>query len=135
MIDRKHQRHGGQSQLDGPGLPPGQFAPKGLRNAGPGTSSAREGRHQLRNFAVAVEERIPQLLAQLKPGRELHTNLEFYAAIVMEICGLDRALFTPTFAVARVLGWCANIIEQCEDPKIIRPTARYVGPAAPQPLP
>ncbi|GAA1048988.1 citrate/2-methylcitrate synthase [Arthrobacter russicus] len=87
------------------------------------------------DFAVAVEERIPQLLAQLKPGRELHTNLEFYAAIVMEICGLDRALFTPTFAVARVLGWCANIIEQCEDPKIIRPTARYVGPAAPQPLP
>lgn len=87
------------------------------------------------DFAVAVEERIPVLLAKLKPGRELHTNLEFYAAIVMELCGLDRALFTPTFAVARVLGWCAHVLEQAEDPKIIRPSARYTGPPAPQPLP
>lgn len=86
-------------------------------------------------FAVTVEERIPVLLEKLKPGRELHTNLEFYAAIVMELCGLERVLFTPTFAVARVLGWCANILEQCDDPKIIRPSARYIGPAAPQPLP
>lgn len=87
------------------------------------------------DFAVAVEERIPLLLAQLKPGRELHTNLEFYAAIVMELCGLERSLFTPTFAAARVLGWCANVLEQCDDPKIIRPAARYIGPPAPQPLP
>ncbi|NYE95875.1 citrate synthase [Psychromicrobium silvestre] len=86
-------------------------------------------------FAVAVEERIPVLLEQLKPGRELHTNLEWYAAIVMELVGLDRALFTPTFAAARVLGWCANVLEQCDDPKIIRPSARYIGPPAPQALP
>lgn len=86
-------------------------------------------------FAIAVEERIPVLLERLKPGRELHTNLEWYAAIVMEICGLDRSLFSPTFAAARVLGWCANVLEQSDDPKIIRPSARYVGPPAPQPLP
>lgn len=87
------------------------------------------------DFAVMVEERIPQLLEELKPGRQLHTNLEFYAAVVMELCGLDRSLFTPTFAAARVLGWTANILEQASDPKIIRPSARYVGPEAPQPLP
>ncbi|KAA9105045.1 citrate/2-methylcitrate synthase [Microbacterium rhizomatis] len=86
-------------------------------------------------FAVAVEERVPVLLEQYKPGRELHTNLEWYAAIVMELCGIERELFTPTFAVARILGWTANVLEQAADPKIIRPSARYVGPPAPQPLP
>jgi len=86
-------------------------------------------------FAVRVEERIPALLERFKPGRRLNTNLEWYAAIVMELCGLDRSLFTPTFAAARVLGWTANILEQSLDPKIIRPSARYTGPPAPQPVP
>lgn len=67
------------------------------------------------------------LLAELKPGRELHTNVEFYAGVVMELCGLPREMFTPTFAAARVVGWSANILEQAADPKIIRPVARYVG--------
>jgi citrate synthase len=80
-------------------------------------------------LAVQVEERIPVLLEQYKPGRALHTNLEWYAGVVMEIVGLDRDLFTPTFAAARVLGWTANMLEQARDPKIIRPRARYVGPA------
>lgn len=86
-------------------------------------------------FAIEVEERIPVLLEAHKPGRHLHTNLEWYAAIVMEACGLDRELFTPTFAAARVLGWSANVLEQALDAKIIRPAARYVGPPAPQPVP
>jgi citrate synthase len=86
-------------------------------------------------FAVAVEERVPVLLEKFKPGRELHTNLEWYAAIVMELCGIERDLFTPTFAAARILGWTANVLEQAADPKIIRPSARYVGPPAPQPVP
>lgn len=86
-------------------------------------------------FAVQVEERVPILLDRLKPGRRLHTNLEWYAAIVMELIGLDRRLFTPTFAAARVLGWTANVLEQAADPKIIRPSARYVGPPAPRPVP
>ncbi|WP_051478658.1 citrate/2-methylcitrate synthase [Arthrobacter sp. H5] len=87
------------------------------------------------DFAVKVEERVPVLLELLKPGRALHTNLEFYAGVVMEQCGLNRSLFTPTFAAARVLGWTANILEQAADGKIIRPSARYVGPTAPQPVP
>lgn len=87
------------------------------------------------DLAVAVEERVPVLLEEFKPGRQLHTNLEWYAAIVMELCGISRDLFTPTFAAARILGWTANILEQSNDPKIIRPSARYIGPTPPQPVP
>ncbi|WP_406316243.1 citrate synthase/methylcitrate synthase [Streptomyces sp. NBC_00118] len=86
-------------------------------------------------FAVEVERHVESILAELKPGRELHTNVEFYAGVVMELCGLPRAMFTPTFAAARVVGWSANILEQARDSKIIRPAARYVGPAAPAPVP
>ncbi|MEV0272864.1 citrate/2-methylcitrate synthase [Hamadaea sp. NPDC050747] len=80
------------------------------------------------DFAVAVEARVLSLLAELKPGRELHTNVEYYAGVVMELCGLPREMFTPTFATSRVIGWCANVLEQAEDSKIIRPDSRYVGP-------
>ncbi|MET7288748.1 citrate synthase/methylcitrate synthase [Streptomyces sp. NPDC005573] len=81
------------------------------------------------DFAVEVERRVESILAELKPGRELHINVEFYAGVVMELCGLPREMFTPTFAAARVVGWSANILEQAADSKIIRPAARYVGPA------
>jgi citrate synthase len=87
------------------------------------------------DFAVEVERHIEAILAELKPGRELHTNVEYYAGVVMELCGLPREMFTPTFAAGRSVGWSANILEQAEDTKIIRPVARYVGPEAPVPVP
>ncbi|MEU2750937.1 citrate synthase [Streptomyces collinus] len=87
------------------------------------------------DFAVEVERHIEAILAELKPGRELHTNVEYYAGVVMELCGLPREMFTPTFAAGRAVGWSANILEQSEDTKIIRPVARYVGPEAPAPVP
>jgi citrate synthase len=86
-------------------------------------------------LAEQTERRVVEILAELKPGRELHTNVEFYAGVVMFLCGLPREMFTPTFAVARVVGWAANVLEQARDTKIIRPSARYVGPPAPQPVP
>ncbi|MGW2232397.1 citrate synthase/methylcitrate synthase [Streptomyces sp. NPDC001759] len=86
-------------------------------------------------FAVEVERQVEAILEELKPGRELHTNVEFYAGVVMELCGLPREMFTPTFAAARTVGWSANILEQAEDRKIIRPVARYVGPGAPVAVP
>jgi citrate synthase len=86
------------------------------------------------DFAVQVERAVLDILAELKPGRALHTNVEFYAGVVMEACGIPRDMFTPTFAVGRMAGWTAHILEQAADPKIIRPSSRYVGPTAPQPF-
>ncbi|MEU8549416.1 citrate synthase/methylcitrate synthase [Streptomyces roseoverticillatus] len=96
---------------------------------------AQEFGGDLVEFAVEVEARVEEILAELKPGRELHTNVEFYAGVVMELCGLPREMFTPTFCAARVVGWSANILEQADDSKIIRPAARYTGPPPPQPVP
>ncbi|WP_404389059.1 citrate/2-methylcitrate synthase [Humibacillus xanthopallidus] len=87
------------------------------------------------DLAIGVEKAVEQTLAELKPGRELHANVEFYAGVVMSLAGLHPGMFTPTFCVARVVGWGANVLEQARDPKIIRPAARYVGPPPPQPLP
>ncbi|MGH9284174.1 MAG: citrate/2-methylcitrate synthase [Acidimicrobiales bacterium] len=86
-------------------------------------------------FATKVERTVVEVLAELKPGRNLYANVEFYAGVVMDHCGLPRELFTPTFASSRVIGWCANVLEQATDNRIIRPSARYVGPPPPQPVP
>ncbi|HEY3510173.1 MAG TPA: citrate/2-methylcitrate synthase [Kribbella sp.] len=86
------------------------------------------------DFATTVEQRIVDVLAELKPGRNLYANVEFYAGVVMELCGIPRAMFTPTFAVSRIIGWSANILEQSLDAKIIRPAAAYVGPQPPVPV-
>jgi citrate synthase len=86
-------------------------------------------------FAEQVEQTVVEVLAELKPGRNLYANVEFYAGVVMEDCGLPRDLFTPTFASSRIIGWCANLLEQAADNRIIRPSARYVGPPPPEPVP
>lgn len=78
--------------------------------------------------ALAFQEEAERQLAERRPERPLHANVEFYAAVVMEQCGIPRAMFTPTFALARTIGWTAHVLEQARDPKIIRPSARYVGP-------
>ena len=86
-------------------------------------------------LAVAVEQTVVDLLAELKPGRELYTNVEFYACVAMSLCGIPRDMFTPTFAAARTIGWCTHVMEQAAHNRLIRPAARYVGPEPPQPIP
>jgi len=89
----------------------------------------------LADLAVEVEQTVVDVLAESKPGRHLYANVEYYAGVVMALCGVPPEMFTPTFASSRVIGWSANVLEQAEDPKIIRPSARYVGPPPPQPIP
>ena len=87
------------------------------------------------SFARHVEETALRVLAELKPGRRLYTNVEFYAGVVMSSVGIPPDLFTPTFACSRTVGWSAAIAEQAADNRLIRPSALYVGPVPPQPLP
>ncbi|HEX4902749.1 MAG TPA: citrate/2-methylcitrate synthase, partial [Acidimicrobiales bacterium] len=70
---------------------------------------------ELAERAIAVEAAVEAALADAKPGHALRANVEWYAAVVMAICGLDRSLFTPTFAASRVIGWCAHALEQAEE--------------------
>ena len=86
-------------------------------------------------LAVAVEETVLRVLAEERPGRPIYANVEFYAGVVMDACGLPRDMFTPTFAVSRVIGWSANVVEQAEERRLIRPSARYVGTPPPAPVP
>jgi len=62
-------------------------------------------------LASSVEEVALPLLEQQKPGRHLHTNVAFYSAILLAAVGLPADLFTPTFAVGRVVGWTGHILE------------------------
>ena len=86
-------------------------------------------------LAIEIETAVEEALAELKPGRERHTNIEWYAAVVMETLGVPRDLMAPTFAATRIVGWCAQAMEQAVDNRIIRPSARYVGPPPPAPVP
>ena len=87
------------------------------------------------DLARHIEATAIKVLDEMKPGRRLYTNVEFYAGIVMDRCGIPRELFTPTFAASRVIGWCAHVLEQAADNRLIRPSAQYVGPPPPQPVP
>ncbi len=75
-----------------------------------------------------VEELAISLLNELKPGRRLYTNVEFYSAALLSSVGLSGDLFTPTFAISRVAGWTAHILEQVQNNRLIRPEADYTGP-------
>jgi len=81
-------------------------------------------------FAMArrVEELAIALLDELKPGRRLYTNVEFYSAVLLNSVGLSGDLFTPTFAASRIAGWTAHILEQVQNNRLIRPEADYIGP-------
>jgi citrate synthase len=86
-------------------------------------------------LAKVIERKAIDVLAELKAGRQLYTNVEFYAGIVMDTCGVPREMFTPTFASSRVIGWTSHILEQAADNRLIRPSAHYAGPPPPQPVP
>jgi citrate synthase len=67
-------------------------------------------------------------LHEHKPDRRLDTNVEFYTALLLHGLDLPVELFTPTFAVGRVLGWSAHCLEQIKEGRLIRPQSEYVGP-------
>jgi citrate synthase len=92
-------------------------------------ATAHEINAPLADYAEAVEETIIQTFDELKPGRSISTNVEYWSAVVMDAVGLPPELFTPTFVVSRMVGWTAHINEQLANNRIFRPRASYIGPA------
>jgi citrate synthase len=68
----------------------------------------------------------------IKTEKKLNANVDFYSASTYHVLGIDVDLFTPIFAVSRISGWSAHVIEQLDDNRLIRPRADYIGPAYPQ---
>lgn len=83
----------------------------------------------LAQYAAEVETTILETFEALKPGRGIATNVEYWSAVVLDMAGLPRDLFTPTFVAARMIGWTAHIREQLANNRIIRPKSQYIGPA------
>ena len=69
----------------------------------------------------------------VKDQKKLNANVDFYSASTYTTLGIDIDLFTPIFAISRIAGWCAHVIEQHDDNRLIRPRADYTGPAYPAP--
>ncbi len=78
-------------------------------------------------LAIKVEDVALRVLEEKHPERPLKTNVEFYAAAVLQGVGLAPDLFPATFALARHAGWTAHVLEQASANRLIRPDARFVG--------
>lgn len=83
------------------------------------------------NYQLELSRHIEQiaikLLSEYKPGRNLYTNVEFWAASILRAVGLPSEIYPATFGVARCGGWVAHILEQSKHNRLIRPSALYVG--------
>src|SRR5919107_755699 len=78
--------------------------------------------------AEALEKAALAELHARKPDRVLATNVEFWSAVVLDFAEVPAHMFTSMFTCARVAGWSAHILEQKREARLIRPTAKYVGP-------
>jgi citrate synthase len=113
------------------------FGHRVYRAEDPRARVLRKTSHELGSPRVEVAEALEKAaLAELharKPDRVLATNVEFWSAVVLDYAEVPPELFTPMFTCARTAGWSAHIMEQKREGKLIRPTAKYVGPG-PRPL-
>jgi len=78
------------------------------------------------NMSQAIEQYV-------KKEKKLNANVDFYSASTYTTLGIDIDLFTPIFALSRIAGWAAHVIEQLDDNRLIRPRADYIGPEYPAP--
>ncbi|WP_121253484.1 citrate synthase 2 [Nocardioides ferulae] len=79
--------------------------------------------------AEALEQAALAELRERRPDRVLETNVEFWAAIVLDFAEVPAPMFTSMFTCARTGGWSAHILEQKRTGRLVRPSAKYAGPA------
>ena len=79
------------------------------------------------DLARHVEMTALRVLEEVKPGRNLRTNVEFYTALVLQSIGLQPPMFVALFACGRSAGWCAHVLEQHAEDHLIRPQSAYIG--------
>jgi len=89
---------------------------------------ARELNAPRYEVAVALEQAALAELRERRPDRSLETNVEFWSAVILDFAEVPAAMFTSMFTCARIAGWSAHILEQKRTGRLIRPSARYVGP-------
>jgi citrate synthase len=113
------------------------FGHRVYRAEDPRARVLRRTAHEIGAPRVQVAEALESAaLAELQarhPDRVLATNVEFWSAVVLDYAEVPPELFTPMFTCARTAGWSAHIMEQKREGKLVRPTAKYVGPP-PRPL-
>lgn len=79
------------------------------------------------DVAVQVERAVQAQLSAIHPERPLATNMEFWAAVLLDAAQVPATMLTPMFICARTAGWSAHILEQQESGRFVRPVARYLG--------
>ncbi|MGA1145855.1 MAG: citrate synthase 2 [Candidatus Nanopelagicales bacterium] len=89
---------------------------------------ARELNAPRYEVAVALEQAALEELRNRRPDRSLETNVEFWSAVILDYAEVPSKMFTSMFTCARIAGWSAHILEQKRTGRLIRPSARYVGP-------
>jgi citrate synthase len=94
---------------------------------------ARELHAPRYEVAEALEQAALAELKERRPDRVIETNVEFWAAIVLDYAEVPAHMFTAMFTCARLAGWSAHILEQKKTGRLIRPSARYIGPAPRKP--
>jgi citrate synthase len=108
------------------------FGHRVYRAEDPRARLLRRTAHELGSPRVEVAEELEHVaieeLRRRKPDRPLETNVEFWAAVVLDVADIPPDLYPALFACARVAGWSAHILEQKRTGRLIRPSARYVGP-------
>jgi citrate synthase len=83
--------------------------------------------------ALALEEAALAELRDRRPDRVIETNVEFWAAVILDFAGVPPHMMPAMFTCARTGGWCAHIMEQKRTGRLVRPSAEYIGPSPRRP--
>ena len=78
--------------------------------------------------AIALEQAALSALRERRPDRAIETNVEFWAAVILDFAEVPPHMMPAMFTCARTGGWCAHIMEQKQTGRLVRPSARYIGP-------